>query len=212
MVTTRTTVMVDKTYEHVVRTLIGIPAKSDTEKALRDYGISSAYDIAAMYEHNIHELAYNEVDEKGMGTGKTTPIPGGYKTGIRHMGNLLQLKQHENDGILTETVILSITKEQYDNYRVRAPSPTNVVPTGLKPTITTGTIELQNFLKGVKRDKSQYTKLKDERQFDNWQCSFLGTARAHHIEEVFDPSYVAYTVEERLLFDEKQKFAFRVLD
>jgi hypothetical protein len=83
---------------------------------------------------------------------------------------------------------------------------------GLQPIITPTTIELQSFLKGVKRDKSQYVEIKDERHFDNWQRSFLAMTRAHHIEEVFDHDYIPSTVKEKLLFDEKQKFAYTVLD
>jgi hypothetical protein len=49
--------------------------------------------------------------------------------------------------------------------------------------------ELQNFIRSIKKDRMQYEVIKDDRQFDNWQRSFLAVARTHKLEEAFDENY-----------------------
>jgi hypothetical protein len=71
--------------------------------------------------------------------------------------------------------------------------------------------ELQNFIRGVKGDKWQCSEIKDERHFDNWERSFLATARSHHIEEVFNPGYTPRS-KDAPLFEEKLNFAYTVVD
>jgi hypothetical protein len=69
-----------------------------------------------------------------------------------------------------------------------------------------------SLAKGIKRDKTQYNPIKDDRDYFTWQQSFLAMARSHKIEEVFDPTFTPSTIEGIALFDEKKKFAYSVLD
>jgi hypothetical protein len=193
MTLTRMTNLQDKTYVHVMRILMCIPVKSGTEEALKANGISSAYDIGALLKEDIDELKYPEVDSSGISTGVMININVGNRNALRHMGNLLRLKQHESNGLLTEAIILQITKDEFDQFRLRCVLTAPVTGTSGSTSSQSMNHELNNFIKGIKRDKTQYVQLKDERQYFTWQRSFLATARSHRIDQVFDKAYVPVT-------------------
>jgi len=68
------------------------------------------------------------------------------------------------------------------------------------------------FWKGVKRDKSHYTVLKDEKQWDEWKGQTIATIYAHGCENIISSSYNPVTPEDMiLLFQEQQKYMFDVL-
>ena len=121
--------------------------------------------------------------------------------------------------MLTDDEICAITRKQWLEYRIMfgktakpAAMPTMHAPAPTTPSPTSVDNELQNFYRGVKRDKTQYPVLKDERKYDNWERSFLATARWHRIEHVFDRDYSPTDPKEQTLFDEQKKFAYSVLD
>jgi hypothetical protein len=47
---------------------------------------------------------------------------------------------------------------------------------------------ISDFKKGIKRDPRLFMVYKDEKQWDNWQCSTLALVHAQGVEEVLDPS------------------------
>jgi len=53
--------------------------------------------------------------------------------------------------------------------------------------------------------------LKDEKYFDQFKMTMVAQARAHDIEQVFDPEYKPANADDTALFMEKQTFAFAVL-
>jgi hypothetical protein len=71
---------------------------------------------------------------------------------------------------------------------------------------------LQEFEKGICRDKAAYLILKDDKAWDRWRRSTIATARTHKCEEIFDPSYVAVTDDDKALFCQKQLFMYSVFD
>jgi len=68
-----------------------------------------------------------------------------------------------------------------------------------------------DFKRGIKCDVAQYPVRKDDKFFDQFKMAMIAQARAHDIEDIFDPTYKPKTPDEQALFDEKQKFAFAVL-
>ena len=54
--------------------------------------------------------------------------------------------------------------------------------------------------KGVKRDKSHYTVLKDEKHRDEWKRQTIATIYAHGCENIISSSYNPVTAEDILLF------------
>ena len=85
--------------------------------------------------------------------------------------------------------------------------PTNV-PLGLKLFD-----EYDHFMLGIKRDKNHFNEVKDERFYEIWARSFLSMTSTHHIEDVFNPTYVPPQNQRAVMvFKEKVKFAWDVLD
>jgi hypothetical protein len=106
--------------------------------------------------------------------------------------------------MLVEADILATTKVDYDQLHA---DPTYIPPNSVViPSVPNQarSDKLSNFIKGVKRDKTQYPELKDIGHFENWQQSFLAVAKSHRIEEVFNPKYTLQA-QGKALFEEKQK-------
>jgi hypothetical protein len=55
----------------------------------------------------------------------------------------------------------------------------------------------QEFRRGVKRDKTHYSDLKDDKHFNSWNCGFVATAFMHHTHHVLDEEYVPRTPTKR---------------
>ena len=114
-----------------------------------------------------------------------------------------------------------INQDTFDQYRVSEYDPEQSfqrVLTGtpqVKPSITTSSLSgtsssrsgsiVTDFRKGIKRDKSHYRTLKDEKQWEDWRRSTTSTICAHGCENIISPSYSPTTPEETLLFEEQQK-------
>jgi len=63
------------------------------------------------------------------------------------------------------------------------------------------TIDLvKDFKHGIKHDIGQFSSLKDDSAWDNWNCSTVAQARAQGIIEVLDPTYLPSTQEDIQLF------------
>ena len=70
----------------------------------------------------------------------------------------------------------------------------------------------QEFRRGVKRDKTHYTDLKDDKHFNSWNRGFVATAFMHHTHHVLDEEYVPKTPTEIGLFQEMQTFMYAVFE
>jgi hypothetical protein len=93
--------------------------------------------------------------------------------------------------------------KQRSNIPATNTSSTTVVPS-----------EVKEFRKGIKRDANQYPVLKNYRNFDNWRRKVMILAQTHQVSDVFtkDPKYVPISSEDVWLLEEKQMFAFIVLE
>jgi hypothetical protein len=72
-------------------------------------------------------------------------------------------------------------------------------------------LTVQEFRRGVKRDKSHYDTLKDDKYFNTWNRSFVATAHMHHTHFVLDDTYVPKTDADVAVFKEMQTFMYAVL-
>ena len=67
-----------------------------------------------------------------------------------------------------------------------------------------------SFKKGIKREITAYTSLKDERYFDGFKSRLV--AKTHECSEVLDPNYTPGSEpEEKELLEAKHTFMFSVL-
>ena len=80
------------------------------------------------------------------------------------------------------------------------------------PAKSKGSDIAKDFKKSVKKDKSQYPVFKDEKYWDNWNRSFIITAKSHDLSNILSHTYVPSTDEEKGLFQVQQEFTFSVLN
>ena len=59
---------------------------------------------------------------------------------------------------------------------------------------------LASFKRAIKKYRSQYNVLCDEKQWESWNRSTKATECVHHCEEVFNETYVPNRSEEKQLF------------
>ena len=72
-------------------------------------------------------------------------------------------------------------------------------------------LELASFKKGIKREASAYSILKDESYFDKFQRDLFITAKSHDVSEILDPTFTpGSSPEEKELFEAKQVFMYKV--
>ena len=62
----------------------------------------------------------------------------------------------------------------------------------------------------MKRDKTHYIELKDEKQWDDWKRKAVATVFAHGCENVISPPYTPTTADETLLLIKQNKFMYDV--
>ena len=124
-------------------------------------------------------------------------------------------KYHLNGGALTPEQWLTLDYHDFDDYRVSpaaGTSPSFSAPNIIRASTAKIPDPAADFRKSIRREKTQYKEFRDEKYWDNWQRSFIVTARSHGLEHILNHSYVPATPPEQALFEEEQKFAYSVLE
>ena len=74
-------------------------------------------------------------------------------------------------------------------------------------------LELASFKKGIKREASAYSILRDECYFDKFQRDCFITAKSYDVSETLDPTFTpGPSQEEKELFEAKQIFMYKVFN
>jgi hypothetical protein len=107
---------------------------------------------------------------------------------------------------LNDEDVLSITKTEMFDYMGSPEYHDNIAEVLSKSTKTTESADHKefkavDFRKGTKRDKTCYSKLKDDTHFKIWSCGFVSTAYTHHTHLVLDESYKPKTETEKDVFN-----------
>ena len=171
-------------YNHYLQVITVLKPDDAICQSLEFYGIESLPDLLDMDRDNIKALEY--LDSKN----KNTPLHCGGQGHARVMQAYFQYLGDE--GI---DVTISHTHNDFKDYRMNIYDPntlpivpstksmtkTSVFPTNYKPA--------EDFKKSIKRDKTYYFVLKDDKQWDNWRRVTVAIARSHNCEDVFDPNY-----------------------
>jgi hypothetical protein len=63
-----------------------------------------------------------------------------------------------------------------------------------------GDLTVQEFCRGIKRDKTHYEDLKDDKYFNSWNRGFVATAHMHHTHLVLDEAYTPVTDVDKAVF------------
>jgi hypothetical protein len=209
------------TFDHVLKDVVGVPDGDLLLKALDGIGCDNVIDLITLGPRDIENLSYND----GTSTIAVPPV----------RRNQVRILQAWNTHLLTVTSARSVdwmdsslvNEDEWDEYRVAVYNPAGSVnpnPSTASPSTpgigssasqsggsrTTTSSGVDNFRKGIKRDKSHYTVLSDEKQWDDWKRSMFATIFAHGCENVIFPSYKPSTPEEILVFNEQCKFMYDV--
>ena len=67
-----------------------------------------------------------------------------------------------------------------------------------------------NFMSGIKKNISDYPKLKEDKFFRGWYRQFSAIAATHDVSEVLDPDYTP-SLSEKSVFEAKNTFVYSVL-
>ena len=74
-------------------------------------------------------------------------------------------------------------------------------------------LELVSFKRGIKRETSAYSILKDEHYFDKFQRDLFIAAKSHDVSEILDTTFTpGPSQEEKELFEAKQVFMYKVFN
>ena len=201
--TTRT--MSSLLLKHIFEEVLKLPMDSPLPVALIASGYSTIMDILNMSDTEVTSLLSAEVDAAGV----PIVIPPSRKNLIRIFKRYVQHLTADKSFVS----FLALNAEGYDNYRLYTYNPDQPIASPILSTRLPAapTSAVNDFKRGIKRDKSHYAVFKDAKQWDGWRRSTLATARSHNCEEVFNPSYRPSS-EDRDVFAEKQKFIYSVFE
>jgi hypothetical protein len=120
---------------------------------------------------------------------------------------------------LDEMDVLSMSKTEYNDY-CGLPEYHVDFAAGLAPsfkatapsTIVSGDLTASEFCRGVKRDKTHYSELKEEKHFNTWNRGFVATAFMHHTRHILDGDYTPVNPTELGLFREMHIFMYAAFE
>ena len=209
-----------KAFEHLLTNVIQLDKDDILRKVLTTYGITTISQVLIMKSDSIDGLDYHEKDST---VSKNTPA---------HVIAVLHILKAWN-AYLLQTYQLKIVDwedesyvnpEEYMEFCLNIFNPDmdtgSVIQSPSKPPPSSSPVSTvkvrktdlaHEFRKGVKRDKSHYTVLKDEKNWDEWKRQTIATIYAHGCENIISSSYNPVTAEDILLFQEQQKYMFDVL-
>jgi hypothetical protein len=90
------------------------------------------------------------------------------------------------------------------------PSASSTTPPSTPPTCTHDPVT--DFKKGIKCDPTLFNTFKLDKQWVSWQCSTIAQARAQAVHDVLDPAFSPSKLEDKLLFEEKQKYVYAIFE
>ena len=211
-----------RTLLRVITDVLDLDESDDLISSLDEHQCRSIDDIIVLRDSDIDTLATTNKD----GTSQCVPL---FKR------NLIKVLKSWNYHLLISEEIKRVdwdnptyvNQESFDEYRVSLYDPDNPAramsrsvtksPPGSIISTTNNASNLgnksspaQDFRRGIKRDKTHYTVLKDEKQWTTWKNQTESTAFTHGCENILDSEYLPSTVNDVELFDEQQKFMYDV--
>ena len=170
-------------YNHYIHIFANLDSDDPICKSLELYGVRSLPDLLDLDRDEMRALEYINASNN------RTPLHRGGQGRVRVMQAYFRyLREEEIEDIM------SLTHEDFNDYRMDIYD-ANALPT-VSPTRTREPLvppvarqPAEEFKRGIKRDKTHYISLKENKQWDDWHRSPLATARSHGCEEVFNPKY-----------------------
>jgi hypothetical protein len=191
--------------KHVVVTVLDQSDDRELMKSLKSEGYIHVSDLTSLRETTIENLTYPEDDGTPSNLKKNQKgLLVAFCAFIKHRNVFLSLPIGDD--------WTSITQEDYDNFRVSeffvtsmhgvtpAPSPR----TPATPSTRVAHDLIADFKRGIKRDATLFSPLKDWKEFDSWQRNTVSQCQAQDGGKVLDPTYSPNTTEDRELFKESK--------
>ncbi|EEC51029.1 predicted protein [Phaeodactylum tricornutum CCAP 1055/1] len=197
-------------YAHLLDNVLLLPQGHPICLSFAQQGYESADDLLCIFENELETLEFIPLAPAD-GPETTAPI-------IRHFLRWQASLERQKGTPLKNSELAALNNKDFVLYRrsalgqvssTVAPIVTN--PNAAIPTAKTRSA-VEDFKRGIKRDKTHYPVLKDDRYWDNFYRSFVVTAVSHNVEKVLDPSYLPTDPLEKSLFEEQNKFVYSALE
>jgi hypothetical protein len=134
---------------------------------------------------------------------------------VGHAINLINLKywgEHlhtQKDAVLEVSEWLALTRQDYQKFTVLTLPRLKRMQYNVKPSQRSAG---SDFSRSIKRDKTQYTKLLKEEDFDQWNRSFRTTIRTQELDPLIKADFKPTTPDEIELWPMQQKFGYSVFE
>lgn len=115
---TRNKNMADKTLDHVILTILALSNESDCYHCLIDNHITHAYHIVNIEETFLDTIEYERKDSSGKTLEKHAKIPLFHRSLLLYLSLYLKHIQAQKYDTFDDSVILTLTKHDFDNFRV----------------------------------------------------------------------------------------------
>ena len=199
-------------FEETLTITLGLTVDHPILLALSEESITTFNDLPMLSPEDIDDLSYTTyMENEGESTAIQNILSKGHKGWIKAL--IAFIRYHNID---SDEEIKLITLQEFNKFRLSKYDPTGMKAYTTNKTKTTKGNKVLNsaeiFKKTIKRDKSHYTILREDKQWDKWNRSTIATARTHDCDHVFDINFVPIGEEQQELFDEKQKFIYSVFE
>ena len=212
----------EKVFLHVMGLMKdGNDGSGEICKTLRRNGIEDIMGIFALTKQEIEDLEYKESNKKFRllkGQHSMLCIISSFST--KHIRGGAPLKIMD---------WLMVTLAEFDDFRIiynpaeyfpPVPSIPGTSTSGISPGVPSGAGVssaaprghdlVRDFKRGIKRDTTLFPMLKDSKQWDPWYIDTKAQARAQDVEDILDPDYTPITMENKEVFEQKQKYMYAV--
>jgi hypothetical protein len=180
---------------------------------MQQNGVTNIFDLVSIRTSEIPTLTYKDAEKNVL------PLNRGEIGLFRAFIGFILYRSAIGDPI-DDADWLQVMAAEFNCYRIspdfiESNSGTTTGTTVTRPTVThtpRAKDPVAEFKRGIKRDITYFTPLKEEKQWDTWQCTTIALARAQDVSEVLEPTYVPTTSEETELFNEKQKYMYAAFE
>ena len=156
-----------RAFTHILEVILADGKDGPISNALTNAYIRFIPDLMALEEADINTLSYETTDSSG----HSSQIP--LEVGRRGMIRAFKAYVRHLD---SDTDFEKIQVNAFDTYRIHTYDPDSpIVPSTSKSTTSNVPNQriIDDFRKGIKRDKSQYPVLHEDKQWDNWLSKYM---------------------------------------
>ena len=160
----------------------------------------------ALSDNIIDNLEYSEYNPI-LKINTMTKLPRKYQGWIRAFIDFVKNKKYKDESDLENK-----NSEDFNIFHIEIFNPDKrITATITNPKQQNSKKDIDQFKKNIKREKSHYTVLKYDWQWDKWRRNTVSTARSHDCYNVFNPNYKPLPKDQDV-FNEKQIFIYSVFE